>query len=70
MNVEPPCPLQVECQQEPGQQGQLTLTLQQQTVASDTEVRPAQGSHVGKHYDVEINQREIMVFNLYTVYTG
>lgn len=31
--------LQVECQQEPGQQGQLTLTLQQQTVASDTEVR-------------------------------
>uniref|UniRef100_A0A4W6EZE5 Vacuolar protein sorting 13 homolog B n=1 Tax=Lates calcarifer TaxID=8187 RepID=A0A4W6EZE5_LATCA len=28
---------EVECQQEPGQQGQLTLTLQQQTVASDTE---------------------------------
>ncbi|XP_078109917.1 intermembrane lipid transfer protein VPS13B isoform X3 [Sander vitreus] len=28
---------EVECQQEPGQQGQLTLSLQQQTVASDTE---------------------------------
>ncbi|KAM3614331.1 uncharacterized protein V6R79_012862 [Siganus canaliculatus] len=28
---------EVECQQEPGQQGQLTLTLQQQPVASDTE---------------------------------
>ncbi|XP_023127242.2 intermembrane lipid transfer protein VPS13B isoform X3 [Amphiprion ocellaris] len=28
---------EVECQQEPGQQGQLTLMLQQQTVASDTE---------------------------------
>uniref|UniRef100_A0A3Q1EP45 Vacuolar protein sorting 13 homolog B n=1 Tax=Acanthochromis polyacanthus TaxID=80966 RepID=A0A3Q1EP45_9TELE len=28
---------EVECRQEPGQQGQLTLTLQQQTVASDTE---------------------------------
>ncbi|XP_031724466.1 LOW QUALITY PROTEIN: vacuolar protein sorting-associated protein 13B, partial [Anarrhichthys ocellatus] len=28
---------EVECQQQPGQQGQLTLTLQQQTVASDTE---------------------------------
>uniref|UniRef100_UPI0037E89457 intermembrane lipid transfer protein VPS13B-like isoform X1 n=1 Tax=Semicossyphus pulcher TaxID=241346 RepID=UPI0037E89457 len=28
---------EVECQQEPGQQGQLTLTLQQQTVVSDTE---------------------------------
>ncbi|XP_026149609.1 vacuolar protein sorting-associated protein 13B isoform X3 [Mastacembelus armatus] len=28
---------EVECQQEPGQQGQLTLTLQQQTVASETE---------------------------------
>ncbi|XP_049585798.1 intermembrane lipid transfer protein VPS13B isoform X1 [Syngnathus scovelli] len=28
---------EVECQQEAGQQGQLTLTLQQQTVASDTE---------------------------------
>lgn len=33
------CRLQVECQQEPGQQGELTLTLQQQTVTSDTEVR-------------------------------
>ncbi|XP_078143289.1 intermembrane lipid transfer protein VPS13B isoform X3 [Centroberyx gerrardi] len=28
---------EVECQQEAGQQGQLTLTLQQQTVSSDTE---------------------------------
>ncbi|XP_041648798.1 vacuolar protein sorting-associated protein 13B-like isoform X3 [Cheilinus undulatus] len=28
---------EVECQQDPGQQGQLTLTLQQQTVVSDTE---------------------------------
>ncbi|XP_069393276.1 intermembrane lipid transfer protein VPS13B isoform X3 [Paralichthys olivaceus] len=28
---------EVECQQEPGQEGQLTLTLQQQTVTSDTE---------------------------------
>ncbi|XP_037309384.2 intermembrane lipid transfer protein VPS13B-like isoform X2 [Pungitius pungitius] len=28
---------EVECQQEPGHRGQLTLTLQQQTVASDTE---------------------------------
>ncbi|XP_030249580.1 vacuolar protein sorting-associated protein 13B isoform X3 [Sparus aurata] len=28
---------EVECQQEPGQQGELTLTLQQQTVTSDTE---------------------------------
>ncbi|XP_044063064.1 vacuolar protein sorting-associated protein 13B-like isoform X9 [Siniperca chuatsi] len=28
---------EVECQQEPGQQGHLTLTLQQHTVASDTE---------------------------------
>nr|XP_040021418.1 vacuolar protein sorting-associated protein 13B-like [Gasterosteus aculeatus aculeatus] len=28
---------EVECQQEPGHQGQLTLTLQQQTVVSDTE---------------------------------
>ncbi|XP_061632294.1 intermembrane lipid transfer protein VPS13B-like isoform X2 [Phyllopteryx taeniolatus] len=28
---------EVECQQEAGQQGQLTLTLQQQTLASDTE---------------------------------
>ncbi|XP_039974155.1 vacuolar protein sorting-associated protein 13B-like isoform X2 [Xiphias gladius] len=28
---------EVECQQEPGQLGQLTLTLQQQTIASDTE---------------------------------
>ncbi|XP_041797507.1 vacuolar protein sorting-associated protein 13B-like isoform X1 [Chelmon rostratus] len=28
---------EVECRQEPGQRGQLTLTLQQQTVASDTE---------------------------------
>ncbi|TMS11029.1 Vacuolar protein sorting-associated protein 13B, partial [Larimichthys crocea] len=28
---------EVECQQEPGQQSELTLTLQQQTVASDTE---------------------------------
>lgn len=28
---------EVECQHEPGQQGHLTLTLQQQTVASDTE---------------------------------
>ncbi|XP_029359486.1 vacuolar protein sorting-associated protein 13B isoform X2 [Echeneis naucrates] len=28
---------EVECRQEPGQQGQLTITLQQQTVSSDTE---------------------------------
>uniref|UniRef100_A0A3Q2W0H5 Vacuolar protein sorting 13 homolog B n=1 Tax=Haplochromis burtoni TaxID=8153 RepID=A0A3Q2W0H5_HAPBU len=28
---------EVECQQEPGQQGELTLTLQQQTVTSDAE---------------------------------
>ncbi|XP_076004525.1 intermembrane lipid transfer protein VPS13B isoform X1 [Genypterus blacodes] len=28
---------EVECEQEPGQQGQLTITLQQQTVTNDTE---------------------------------
>lgn len=38
------CPLQVECQQEPGDERQLSLTLQQQTVASDTEVSPAAAS--------------------------
>lgn len=30
---------QVECQQEPDQQNQLTLTLQQQTVNTEPEVR-------------------------------
>lgn len=34
------CPLQVECHQEPGDRRQLTLTLQQQTVASDVEASP------------------------------
>lgn len=32
------CPEQVECRQEPGDPGQLILSLQQQTVTSDTEV--------------------------------
>lgn len=41
------CRLQVECRQEPGQRGQLTLTLQQQTVASDTEVRLEEWSCTG-----------------------
>lgn len=36
------CPLQVECQQEAGDERQLSLTLQHQTVASDTEVRVQQ----------------------------
>ena len=35
------CPLQVECQQEVGDERHLSLTLQQQTVACDTEVSPA-----------------------------
>lgn len=34
-----PVPLQVECQQEPGQEAELSLTLQQQTISSDIEVR-------------------------------
>lgn len=34
------CPPQVECQQEPDEQNQLTLTLQQQTVTSEAEVSP------------------------------
>ena len=33
--------LQVECRQELGDPGQLILSLQQQTVSSDTEVSPA-----------------------------
>lgn len=37
-----PCLLQVECQQEAGDERQLSLTLQQQTVASDTEVSPSE----------------------------
>lgn len=49
---------QVECQQEPDQQNQLTLTLQQQTVNTEPEVRLPVDAH-SRHSAVGCDSRKV-----------